>query len=493
MIPYTIKSFRGGFSDESDKGIAGSYKFGHALDIHKRDDTLSCKQAMATVLDETRGLGVYGGTIMTGLINVFVPASDGSTYAFSDRGSIWCRTGEGNWTFVYNDENGKINGAAEWEDTNGNNYLYWATATAIARKAFPGVNAAPDTATMRWTDAVQEYKTEFVRLTDWHSMKQAAGSLFITNRESLAEQDFDGNWQPQAMNVRPGNVLACLEERNDSIILGSGKNNDSEEGQLWSWTPVAVNWVQKTKIPVKGINALIATELLLMQGGEDGELFFSDFTNVVPLNSIPGGGKVNPNGVTIENDLAMFGFYGGDYPGIWSFGRRKKNRSHALNYEYRLSGTASGSTISTISAIAVLAGTLIASWGSNEINSDNSYGIDQVSDTTKATAIYEGLEFDGGKPYLEKKFDTIKLTMAPLPVGTSIAAKFKLDKDTSWKYAVLADRTTTFSTSSTTAVLFSINRPAEVYEVGVELNPSENLTPEILSITTYLSNQNNEF
>ena len=34
MIPYIIKSFRGGVSDESNKGVAGAYKFGYGLDIH---------------------------------------------------------------------------------------------------------------------------------------------------------------------------------------------------------------------------------------------------------------------------------------------------------------------------------------------------------------------------------------------------------------------------------------------------------------------------
>jgi len=40
LIPYLIKTFRGGVSDENDKGIAGSFKHGHSLDIHKRNDSL---------------------------------------------------------------------------------------------------------------------------------------------------------------------------------------------------------------------------------------------------------------------------------------------------------------------------------------------------------------------------------------------------------------------------------------------------------------------
>ena len=139
MIPYSITTFRGGQSDEDSRGVEGSCKYSHALDIHKRKDSLSCKQAMAVVLDETRGMGEYGGTTLTGgIFNFMIPASDGSLYAFSERGSIFARTAEGNWIFVYNDPNGAIKGAAEWETSDGLDYLVWATASAIARKPFPG-------------------------------------------------------------------------------------------------------------------------------------------------------------------------------------------------------------------------------------------------------------------------------------------------------------------------------------------------------------------
>lgn len=493
MLAYILKTFRSGVSDENDKGVAGSFKYGHALDLHKRDDTLSCKFGMNTVFDATRGvMGSTTGTTLTGIFDIFLPASDGSTYCFSRTGSVFARNGEGVFTFVHNDENGAIKGAAEWEDTNGNNYLFWATATAMARKPFPGANAAPDTGTMRWSDVTAEYKTEFFLNADWHPMKQAAGSLYIGNAENLAEQDFQGNWDPQAMSIRPGNILTCLEERDDYVIMGSEKDNLSEEGHIWSWTPIATNWVQKKKIPVQGINALIATELLLMQGGDDGELFFSDFTNTVPLNAILGGGKVSPGGVSIENDLAVFGFYGGTYPGIWSYGRRRKNRPNALNYEYRLAPTVGGSTISTIGAIAVVDGLLIASWGTTD-ESTSEYGVDQVSTTTRASAVYEGLEFDAGNPHSKKTFDTVKVVMLPMPAGTSVAVKFKLENDVSWKYGVSGGNATTYSQTNSVEAIFKLGTVAMTYEVGLELTPEGTNTPDVKAIVTYISNEQYEF
>lgn len=476
MIPYTIKTFRGGKSDESDKGIAGSFKYGHGLDIHGEDDVIRCGSTMATINETT----------VVDLIHHFVTAADGSTYAFGNGGKVYSIAGHNADPVVslkYTDSNGAILGAAEWELNDGNNYLFWATATSIARKLLPGDDA--------WGDVTQNWKVTLDSAT-YHTMKNIAGALMIANREFLASVDYYGNFDPAALNIRPGNLIKCLEERDDYAILGSYRLDNAEEGHIWSWVTTASNWIQKKRIPVKGVNALITAELMLLQGGAEGEIFFSDFIESVPLNSISGLGQVNPGGVAIENDLATFGFYGGSYPGIWQFGRRRKNRPFSLNYAYRLAPTVGGSTVAEIGATKVSNGILFASWKTTETDSSK-YGIDCVSSTTKATGVYEGLEFDGGIPYQEKLYQHVKLTMAPLASGTSVSVKFKLNKESGWRYASLGDGGTTFSTAGATKAIFNITKPGEVYEVGVELNPSGSSTPEVLSINTYIGEEGYEF
>lgn len=484
MIPYIIRNFRGGISDESDKGVAGSFKHGYNLDIHSRDDILVCGSSM--VVSEVPE------TLINDLIQFFVPSYDGSTYAFGSKGSIYARTGnlnDGAWNFAYNDENGAIKGAAEFQLNDGITYMYWATASSIARRPMNTGEAA-----LPWTNATQDYKVDKISSSAvWHPMAVASGQLNIGNAEGLATITFADAFNPFALNIRPGNLINTIEERDDYIILGSGKQDKGEEGHIWSWITTAVNWVQKKRIPIQGVNAMITTEKMLLQGGDDGELFFSDFINSVPIAKVPGGGQVQPGGVSILNDLAVFGFFGGTYPGIWSYGRRNKNRSDALNYEYRLVGTTGGSTISTIGAVAVINGDLLASWATAESNNDFAYGVDQVSSTTKANAIYEGLEFDGGSPHLAKTVDTIAFVMSPLPSGTSVSAKFKLDKETDWRYAVLGGETTTFSTTNAVVALFNLGKPGRIYEVGAELNASGASSPEIHAIISYLSKENYEY
>ena len=135
---------------------------------------------------------------------------------------------------------------------------------------------------------------------------------------------------------------------------------------------------------------------------------------------------------------------------------------------------------------------MLSSWGTTD-GSTSEYGIDEVSSTLKATGVYEGLEFNAGSPHVKKKFNNVKLTLEPLPSGTSVSVKYKLNNDTSWKYGVLADRTTTFSTVNATAAYFNLGNSAEVYEVGTELNPTGNTTAEVKSITTFIDDTMTEF
>lgn len=476
-MKYFIEdSFRGGVSDENDKGIKGSFKFGYGLDIHKRDDTLTCMQAMKK----------ESGTTINCLINKFVTGSDGTTYCFGASGSIFTRSGnigDPDYRFAFNDTNGKITGGAEWQLDTGVNYLYWATNTSVARKRLPGDD------TMPWTDANHNLHTTLTS-ADYHTISMAIGRLMIANSNQLGMVGYDGSFTPSALNLQPHNIAKCFEERDDNLIIGSYRQENSEKGYIWSWISTALNWVQKKKIPIQGVNALITTEIPLLQGGSDGEIFLADFTNSTPLHAFIGGGQVNPNAVTIENDIAVFGVYNGTYPGIWSYGRRGKSRPFTLNYNYRLSPTvATNSTVTEIGAVEMVNGVLLASWKVVS-GSTIEYGVDCVSSTTKASAIFESLEFDAGLPHTTKNFQMVKLIMSPMPASCGVSLKYKMNKGATWKTAYLGDRTTTtFSITGATEADFIIPETGQIFERQVTLTPYLNTTPEILATISYIDDE----
>ena len=456
------------------------------MDIHKRRDSLSCNYQM---------LAIAGSSVCKDLIKFAVTARDGSTYCFGNAGSIYAIAGSQKdpvFSFLKNDENGEIKGAAEWKLDTGLNYLMWCTNTCVARAQLNGSLPVP------WVagTASQDYKTT-LDSADYHPMKNAAGALCIGNNNFLATYNYTGAFNNASMNLRPGNKIKCLEERDDYVLLGSERVDTAEEGHIWSWMTTALNWVQKKKIPVRGINALIDTERLLLQGGTSGEMFYSDFSNTAPMNSLPDGGQCNSR-VGVYDDRAIFGMYGaGDRSGIYSYGRKNLNRPFALNHEFRLSPTVAGNTVKEIGATWVASSAVFASYKLLQ-GGVYTYGVDMCSTSQRAVARYEGLEFTAGQPHVRKTLASVKLAMQPLPTGCSVNVLYKPDRQTTggsssagagWKFAKVASgNTTTYAEVGSTEAEFIVNSNAKAFEIGTILTPSGLSTPEVLAIVGYFEN-----
>jgi len=480
MIPWLIKSFRGGISDEPDKGIKGSFKNGYNLAIHEGGDTLKCNQAM---IESSAG-------VFEDLVVFFVMGIDGSLYAFGDNGRIYSKAGSSYASaFVkrFTGANGAIKGAAAWGLNTGADYIMWATDTSIARKEMLTTYSGMD-----WGNAEEDWKTTLTS-TYWHTMIRACGALMIANERWLAMVGYDGSFNVEAMNIDPGQVIKCLEERDDYVIMGSG-DTEENDGYIWSWITTALNYVQKKRIATAGVNALISSELMLLNGGIDGQLIFSDFTNTVSLHKFPQGGEVYPGAVSLYRGLAMFGVWNSgssgvnEQNGLWTYGRLMKNRAMALNWEYRLSSDMAGSSISRVGAVGVFDGAPYASWRTID-GSTTAYGVDYISLTDKAEAVYESLEFDGGMPHIKKVFATAKIVMEPLPTGCSIAFKYKMDGAASWTTALTASGAASFSTVDATEAEFIINDRGTFCEVGLTLTPTGNYSPEIRAIVVYIDDK----
>lgn len=476
-IPWVIKSFRGGISDETNKGIKGSFKNGYNLMIHSGADTIQCNYAMKS----------FSPGVFEDLILFFVVGADGSLYGFGDNGRIYSKsTNAFADLFVkrFTGANGSIRGAASWGIDTGANYLMWATSTSVARKQMITDNSGMD-----WGNAVENWSTTLTSAI-WHTMQRACGALMIANERYLAMMEYDATYDPQAMHIEPGQEIKCLEGRDDYVIMGS-ENPDEDSGYLWSWITTATNYVQKKKLPVSSVNALISSELMIAQGGIDGDLVFSDFTNTIPLHAFTAGGETYPGAVALYHGLSMFGVWNSGSTwadqrnGLWTYGRAMKNRPMALNWEYRLSVDMAGSSVSRVGAVMVNSGAPYASWRTVD-GSTTAYGVDQLDPTAKAVAVYESLEFDGGSPHLRKQFATAKVIMEPLPAGCSIAFKYKMDGATSWTTALTANGSATYTNTGGTEAEFIINNQGRFCEVGLTLTPSGINSPEIRAIITYI-------
>lgn len=459
---YTIKRFQGGFSEFDDLGTDGSFQEGFALDIRKKVNSLSCNQALVQ----------EGSGVITDLILFYVPASDGNTYLFGNTGKIYKRVPAGTVTLVYTDADGKIIGAAEWGHSNGKSYLYWATSTSLNRKELPGssdwsdVNATGSAPT--WS------KKTNLTATTWHTMTAAGGALMICNGDKLAMVGYDQSYTNEALLLTPGSESKSLTEREETVITGTFPKNLSAKAQLFSWAQGALSYLARKKIPTPSINAIIDAEVMLMQGGSNGNLYFSDMVNMMPVHQLPYGGSSNPGAVAEYEGMALFGISGStdtSKNGVYSYGRKKKNGSFALNFEYPI-------TCDEVGAICVVGSDILMSY-----KSGSTYKSMRVDSTTKQTAEYVSLALAAPNTDIlgVAVCSRIEISGKTMPTGTAIEVYYRVDKDTAWTQAKLNGDVAQMTTGK--KGVFFIGAPVDsVIEAKAKLIPAANLTPEIKQI-----------
>lgn len=525
------KFFEGGISSLADRGGRGAFKFASNIDIRKAVDTLSCGQAMkeeglfdtshsqspslsqspsqspsasnspshspslsvspsvspsgsasrsvsksaspsgsqspsksvSSSLSPSAGLN----NVFVDLILSFVEATDGNTYGFGNAGNVYRRFPDGFTRNVYKDPDGRISGAIEKPSDSGKTYLQWATPTKAKRKELPGRSD--------WADV--ETIAENLTGVDWHTMKQIGGANYIANGNKLALVGYDDSWTNEALNIIPGNLVKTILERNGRAVIGSYKSGYSN----------------------KGINGAIDCEYPLIQVGTNGELFFANFTDSIPVKRFPGGGRVNPGGVANEveqveifdwifgadswvdkqslGSMSMWGVFEAESGknGLYYYGRKNKEQPFTMNLEYAMD-------VDEIGAVVNVDGITLASY-----RSGTDFGVRSVDTTTKAQGIWESLEFRLPVKPIEKisKVDYVEVFMDELPVGCSVYFYYKKNKSETWVQAKTADNNDAFTTTGGKKATFRIGAEMDIYERRLLLQPSGNTTPEIFRVRTY--------
>lgn len=532
MAVFEIKQFNGGISDWSDKGIAGAFKFGANIDIRREIDSLTCTQALVDegILDSrspsssvspslsissspslspspsisptpspsssvsaspstTPSVSVslspsvsvsssfsLSPSVSAGVTSVFkdtirffVKCSDGYTYGFGSTGYVYRRDRDAFWQTVYKDPNGEIKGAEEKPSSNGKTYLYFATDLVLKRKVIPGNS--------NWNDV--ETVAQNLSSGYPHTMKQIGGALMIANGSKLAFVGYDNSYTNESVSLIPGNVAKTIVERNGRAIIGTYKAAD----------------------PDSGINAAIDSEVPLAQVGNDGYIYYSNMSDSIPVKRFPGGGKCNPGGVANEieeinffeweqdalswidkqtvGNLALFAIYNADSGkgGIYSLGRKNKNKPFVMNLEHQFDADELG-------ALTVVDGTILVSY-----RDGSTFGVKAVDPDTKAEGIYEGLDLRSPvkKPVNITKWSTAECLLSPLPDGTSVSFYYRMNKTGDFVRARTADGETSFTTANAKKAVFSIQSEGEIFEPKLVLTPSFNVCPEVHRIRIYFN------
>lgn len=538
---YKIDSFRGGISDYEDKGIPGSFKFGKNLDIRKDSDSLSAGQALVDIgvsygsaspslspsvstspstsasqsispslspsisaspsrpshsssvspSASTSRSSSLSPSVSTSpsssispsvspsdglttqfrdLIRWWVKCTDGNTYGFGNTGIIYKITPEFVCTRVY-DVGQPILGAIEKPSSSGNAYILFATATRLHIKLIPGASNWSD------VDQVSGWPKTDLTSTDWHTMREVAGDIFIANKSVLAFVGYDDSYSNEVLDLIPGNIAKTIVERNGRAIIGTYRQAD----------------------PLKGVNGAVDAEYPLAQVGDSGDIYFANMTDTIPAKSIPGGGKVNPGGMTnlVEQvnffewestasawidkqsvgNMAMLGIYDNTdgNGGIYTYGRKKKNQPFTLNLEYALD-------VDEIGAIESVGGIVYASY-----RDGSTFGVKVTDESNKATGTYDGLDLKvpDKLPETITSWMNVELFMDPLPSGCRVYFYYKLNKTGSYTLARTAEGDTNFSKTNGKKAVFNIGAEAEIFSPRIVMTPYGNNTPNIHRIKIF--------
>lgn len=405
--------------------------------------------------------------VFVDLILFFVKATDGNTYGFGNAGNIYRRYPDGYTRNVYKDTDGSIKGAIEKPSSSGQTYLQWATATSIKRKPLPGSGT--------WSD-VEEIADNLTG-TDWHTMKQVGGANYIANGSKVALVGYDDSWTNEALDIIPGRHIKTIVERNGRAVFGS--------------FPAGY--------PNKGVNGAIDCEVPLMQIGDDGELFFANFTDSIPYKRFPGGGRVNPGGVANEVDqievfdwvypadswvdrqtlgnMSLWGVFDADSGknGVYTIGRKNKEQPFTMNLEYALD-------VDEIGAVANVEGVTIISY-----RDDTDFGVKAVDNENKATGTWESLEFRMPMKKAEQitTLTHVEVFFDELPSGCSVKFYYQKNKSGTWVQAYTADGNTSHATTGSKKAVFRIGAEMDIYERRIVMTPNGNTTPEIYRMRSY--------
>lgn len=474
---FTIDQFNGGISDLSNRGVAGSFKFGFGIDMRALSAALTCNQKLKK----------DSGSTVTDLILFGVSGSDGSFYGFGDTGKIYKRTSGGGWSLEATDPDGKIWGATEFEHNNGSGsyvpHMVWATQTKLKKVVLSsGFGSITTVGSLLKGEAGQ-----------WHTMITALGVLLYCDSDRLGILDYEAAFNNNALQL-PGGIYAnSLIDSADIVIIGASEKEKQRRGFLFTWDKLQDSWLTKKDIQAQGVKSLNFLESgILVQGGN--EVKYWDTVNLLPLKQIPGGGQSYPGAQSNYNGIAHFGIYGGTKNGVYGYGRRDKNSPIALNLEYLISPVNTG-TLAQIEAKLASGnyeigmvhnhqGTLLVSWKDNSGGSPV-YGVDVIDTANKALAVYESLEFDAGQAWADKRFPQVKVLTKPLPANTSVEIYYRTNNAADWVQAKTDSKTTSMTGTGRTKQIFSLGASGEIYEVKVVLTPSGNTAPELLAVHNF--------
>ncbi len=470
----SIENFnQGGLADSKWSGVEHSLYKMVGWDPHSKPGLLKVAQAMAKV----------SATTVTALCRVAVSSSNGAQYWFSyTDGKIWEITSGGTVRLVHTTTPAAgaagCLGAHEYQGR-----IYWFTQS---RGHYITVAKADDN---DWvTDAVEDNFTFGVTDTEFHPSIIQNQVLYIGDGNQLAQVSAT-TFSANALDIKTPLRIKSLGKIGTDVLLGTYVADTVTETEIIRWNTYSVSFINSDPIPEVGVNAFIPSDnFVLVQAGNQGNLYYYDGEKLEPYMRIPGDysptayGEVYPNAVANANGQMLFGFSNGSgNPAdqlIYRIARYDRKYDLIMYAPYPISERSAGALVTSsiaIGALLVVGNDIYCSW-----KNSTTYGIDKLNWSAKLTLAY----FETRVMVIEREkystFSKFLANYALMPASCSIAMQY------SKNYAAYADTTEVDDTDKN---IVTAEEGVEATTLQLKVSPtvSGNNAPEIESCGIFQS------
>jgi hypothetical protein len=416
---WTQTNFTGGISEDTARGIRGSFAYGEQIDFRTNPESFT---------------GVYAPTKNSTTVIAALPK-----WICQFGTDIFCYAGNGH---IYKKE-------TPWTDENTNTQtgvgngmavmgtiLYYAADAKLGKRTAGGV----------YTDNFQTFTGGATNA--WHPMKlfSPAGGLCIGDGRYIATMDYDGvTFTATDLTLPLNTVVKCLEVFGDYLVIGTYEGTnvyDNNIATLYFWDGTSSSYNFKLELNESGIHALQNTPNgLMIVAGVRGNVYMYNGGSLVKIFRLPTFARtgstyneVYPGAIAQNGGVALIGVAGAktdtaSKTGVFSWGTFNKNYPNVPNLDYFISTATKSGTTCLIGAVSVINdNTIYIGWRDGA-----SYGVDLVSTSDQvSTCLMQTLYFSGKTAFTEKMFKQFYMTFSSLRTGESITLSYRKDSESSF-------------------------------------------------------------
>ena len=370
------------------------------------------------------------GSTVDELCRVAVASTNGSQYWFSyTSGKVWERTSGGTWQLVHTTTPAAgaagCLGALEYQGR-----IWWATQSRLHYITVPLANDN------NWAvDAVEDAGTFGLTNPSYHPMIEQNRVLYIGDGNYVAQVD-GTTFSQTALDIKSPNNIESLGKIGTDLLIGTYADNQAFSCRIVRWNTWSLDYTDSDDIPEISVNAFLpADNMVLVQCGNQGNIYYYDGRNLELYGRIPGDysstkyGTVWPNSVAGRKGQILFGFSNGSGNStdqlVYRIARYSRDLDYIMDAPYPISERSGGEFVLSgieIGALLVVGNNLYASW-----KNSSTYGIDKLDASNKLDGAYFETRVTIVNREEQANFSEAIIAYADLPASTAV--NFYLDKN----------------------------------------------------------------